>query len=392
MTEQSTASVDSTALTVRTNLTKVETALSEFDKIEAGLAELRGKYDGVVFPVTTTAGMKEATAARAEIREPRYKTEHARKAGKAPVLELGRNIEQRAAYITDELLKIETPIDEQIKAEEARKEREREAKETAERERVARIQAQIESIREWPMNAIGKPSAVIAEFLDVARAWDYSAWAQEFTDVAEQAKVQTMTRLTTMHGLAGEAEAEAVRLQAERAEIERQKAEQAEAAKIAKKERQKRAREEKKAMDEALARRVEEDRIARESRDIQERESRARIEAQEREAREAREAADRKARDELAAQEARLRAEREKLEKERTAKEAREREAREKVEAKEKAKREKAEAVERGRKRLEAEKMDGYEFFRTGRERFGHIEEFSVVCKAIDALKQPEAA
>ena len=73
MSEQSTgAPAESTAVVVRNNLAKVESALTEFEKIEAGLADLRAKYGGVVFDVTTTAGMEEAVVARREIRDPRY--------------------------------------------------------------------------------------------------------------------------------------------------------------------------------------------------------------------------------------------------------------------------------------------------------------------------------
>lgn len=385
---------ESTSLAVRASIVKVESALTEFDTISAGLAVLREKYEGVVFPVGTPAGMKDALAARAEIRAPRYATEHARKSGKAPVIAIGKNLEEKAAWITDELLKIETPIDEQIKAEEARKEREIEAKETAERERIAKIKAGIDEIRQIALDAVGKSPAEVAAAIDALEQTGNGAWAQEFQADAEGVKVQTMTRLTTMHRLAVDAEAEAARLAAERAELERQKAEQREIERKAEVERQERAREEKKLMDDALARRVEEDRLQRERLAAEERAAKARIEAQEREARQAREAADRKARDELAAQEADLRLERERLEKERLAKEARDRAAQEKAAAKERAKREKAEATERERLRKAAERMDARQMAEAFVTRFGHLEEWATTVKAINAVleKQPETA
>ena len=82
-----------------TAVVEVQNAVAEFDKVAAGLAELKGKYAGVVFDVTTTKGMDEAKAARAAIREPRYEIERVRKAAKAPILKLGKELDDRAKAI-----------------------------------------------------------------------------------------------------------------------------------------------------------------------------------------------------------------------------------------------------------------------------------------------------
>jgi hypothetical protein len=375
---------ESTALTIRSNLAKVESALTEFEKIEAGLAELRTKYAGSVFDVKTGSGMKEAISARAEIREPRYKVEHARKAGKAPVLALGKNLDERAAYITEELLKIETPIHGQIAAEDSRKEAEREARERAGQERFAKIHAGIDEIKMMRVGAAGEPSAKIAALMDELEKND-CAWAQELRTAAVEAKVATMNRLNEMHAAAVNQEAEAARLKVEREELERQKAAQAD--------REKRERE---LAEEGLRRRMADEKAAREKIETEERASRDRIEQEERAARLRQEETGRAARaqreaDEAAAkairdeEEAKLRAERERLEKERLAKERRLREALAKAEAKAKAKRDKEEAAERDRLRKEADRMDARAMLTTFRERFGEIDEFAAVIREIDA-------
>ncbi len=361
MSEQQTAEAPSTAVVARTSIVKVEAALAEFDAIEAGLTDLRTKYAGVVFDVKSAAGMKEAIAARAAVREPRYKTEHARKAGKAPVLTLGQNIQDRAAYITDELMQIEEPIHAQITAEEERRETEKQAKREAEQNRIAKIQAGIAEIRQFAIDAAGKSASEIAEAMEYLESYPVNKGGfAEFEGDAEQVKVATMNRLNAMHSAAKDREAaaaaEAVRLAAEQSrikaeseELARRQAEQdarekAEAARIAQ-EAQERAQAEAKAKAAIQA---------------EEEAARARIQAQDSEARQIREEADRVARvtreqheaaakAEFEEQQAKLKAEADRLAKEREAAEARERKKQEAIEAKEKAKREKAEAAERAR-------------------------------------------
>ena len=117
-------------------LNQVQGVLTDFSRVEAGLAALREKHGNTVYEVSTTVGLDAAKAARAEIREPRYAVENVRKAAKAPLVALGKRIDAEAARITAEIMAIEAPIDDQIKAEEARRVAEREAKKAAEVERL----------------------------------------------------------------------------------------------------------------------------------------------------------------------------------------------------------------------------------------------------------------
>lgn len=89
------------------DLELVQNALAEFSAVEAGLAELRRRFGGVVYDVTTTAGINDAKSARAIIREPRYTVEKVRKEAKAPLLALGKKIDADAKRITAAILEID---------------------------------------------------------------------------------------------------------------------------------------------------------------------------------------------------------------------------------------------------------------------------------------------
>ena len=210
------------------DLQKVGAALTEYSKVDAGLAELRKTYGAVIYDVKTTAGMDAARKARLAVREPRYRVEEIRKSAKAPLLALGKQIDGEAKRITAALLEIETPIDEQIRAEETRRETERKAKEDAERARVLAIQtklAKLQSLPEAYTSALApaKLAEIIAQ-LEAGLTFDY----QEFSDAAEALRQFALVALRRAHVEAIEREereaadqaaraAEEARLAAERA-------------------------------------------------------------------------------------------------------------------------------------------------------------------------------
>lgn len=271
-----------------TNIEQVQTALTEFSKVEAGLAALRQQYAGVVYDVSTSDGMADAKAARLALREPRYEIERIRKSAKAPILALGKQLDADAARITAEIEKIESPIDQQIKAEEARKEAEKQAKIAAEAARVQDIQERIAELRGCPILTAASGSKLIAQHLADLSSLPVDESFAEFRQQAEDAKAAGLARLGSLHQAALTHEAEQARIEAERAELARLRAEQA-----------------------------ERDRVERE-----------RIAAEERAAREAREKADREAAEKLRQerealaverrkQEAEAAAERERIESER---------------------------------------------------------------------------
>jgi hypothetical protein len=209
-----------------TEIEQVSQALAGFDAVSAGIAELRTRYAGVVYDVTTPDGMADAKAARQAVREPRYEVERICKAAKAPIIALGKKLDADAARITAEIEKIEAPIDRQIKAEEARKEAERQAKIAAEERRVRDIQTRVAELRGNQMLTPASGSALIAQHITDLETIAVDESFEEFREQAADAKAGGLARLRELHGAALAHEAEQVRLAAERAELARLRAEQ----------------------------------------------------------------------------------------------------------------------------------------------------------------------
>jgi colicin import membrane protein len=243
---------------------------------------------------------------------------------KAPALERSRLIDAEAKALTAELVALEKPIDDQIKAEERRKEVEKAAREQAEREAAAVIQGRIDAIRALAIIPAGVKAAGISVSIDNLNAVEVSLEAYgDRAGEAGQAKVQTLARLGELHEAAAAFEAEQARIASEREELARLRAEQeahdkaerdriaaeqaAEAKRLAderkafEKEQAAARAEAKKREDADRVRRDEEDRKAREARaaeDLRIARERAELEAQQRairEAEEAKAAAERKA-------------------------------------------------------------------------------------------------
>lgn len=244
-----------------TEIELIGTALQNFDRVAAGLALLEKNYKGVLYEVETRLGMDHAKAARSAIREPRYEVERLRKGAKAPILALGKRLDAEATRITNALLTLETPIDEQIKSEEARIEQEKQASAAVEAARVAQIQTLIDGIRNWPANAVGKPAALVSQMLNTAI--DYRIEDAVFQERTEEAKGVLMISVTALNGVRAERvahEAEQERIKAERLELDKLRAEQAERDRVA---REVQAAENAKQAEILRQERAENDRIAR---------------------------------------------------------------------------------------------------------------------------------
>ena len=264
----------------------VITEIAEYSQTASALSDLRHRFLGVAFNVSTTKGMDEAKKARQEVKGYRTALEAKRKEIKAPALERCRLIDDEAKTITAALLEIEEPIEQQIKAEEARKEAEKAAKAEAERQRVAAIRVQIETIKNHAAFAVGKSAEAILKILSGVEGFEIGEDFQEFKPDAGQAKAETLDKLKALHAAQVEHEAEQARIAAERAELAKLRAEAE-------------ARER-----EAAAARAEQERKDREAREAVEREQAAKLAAE----RAAHESELRKQRE---AQEAELKAQRE---------------------------------------------------------------------------------
>lgn len=304
------------------------TAIQEYSKTDAALADLAGRFKDVVYDVTTTAGMQSARVARAELRGYRVDLEKTRVEIKAPALERCRLIDAEAKRITAVLSDLEDPIDAQIKSEEKRKEREAMERVMAEQRRVNDIRAQIDHIKRWPASCVGMKAAQVAEVLAALTARVIGEDFAEFQGEAREALQVSIAQVEAMHAGAVAQEAEAERIKAERAELAKLRAE-------------------------ADAR----EQADREALESERRAARVQIDAEQRAAREAQ-----------AVEDSRLAAERARLEAERTA----------------------AEATRRAMERKEAEVVDARQMLNIFVTRFGHLAEFQDVVVAIKALKAPK--
>lgn len=256
---QPSATTDRNAVAVSNNMIRVQSALGEFDRVAAGLAEIEARYPkDAVYEVTTTKGMKDAVEHRAAWRDPRITVEKARKMAKAPLLALGKSIDARAAWITEKLREGEEPIDLLIRVEETRREEEKQARINAEAGRVLGIQEALAEIAADVLIACGKTSAdiralqqrmqstqpdplVFQEMIDQAKAaWSsgiakletaYKAklWEEaEAKRAAEERAADAARRAeeeARLARVAAEQKEAADKLAAERAEFERQRAE-----------------------------------------------------------------------------------------------------------------------------------------------------------------------
>ena len=205
--------------------TTITTEIAEYNATAAALSELSSKYEKVVFPVETPKGMKDALAARKELRDIRVGLEKMRKEIKEPALKRCQLIDSEAKEITARLTALEDPIDAQIKAEEKRKDEEKAERERVERERVAEIRAIIDGIKSLPLASTNDSAAVIqANIIDLDDLLVNDTYA-EFKDEVQAAKDGALTALRTLYTATVAREAEAARLKAEREELDRQRAE-----------------------------------------------------------------------------------------------------------------------------------------------------------------------
>lgn len=211
-------------------VTSPATQIAEYSPTAAALADLRGRFANVVFDVATRDGMKEAVAARAEIRGYRTDLERMRVEIKAPALERCRLIDAEAKRITAELIALEQPIDSTIKVEEQRKAAEKAAKEAAERERVAALVTRVNDIRHRALGVAGKSAAAITKAIADLTALDIGEDFAEYIDGARIAKLETLGRMGEALAERKLLDDEATRIAAEKAELARLRAEQEAAA------------------------------------------------------------------------------------------------------------------------------------------------------------------
>lgn len=243
--------------------------VAAYNKTEAGLAKLRDKFQGATFDLTTTKGDKEARQARKELVTLRTTLEALRKEKKAPHLAACKLLDDEAKRINGEILALEKPIDEQIRADELRREQERMQREAEERARLDKARVRIGEIQRMAASVMTGTSEQIRARIEEVEAMVISE--DEFGELLAAAKstvdmvvMQLEALLSTV--LMREAQAEEMRKQreahdaalrkqqeelaAQRAELERQRVEAEQAAAEARRQ----AEEARREADEAQAR------------------------------------------------------------------------------------------------------------------------------------------
>lgn len=202
--------------------------VAEYSTTEAALNDLRARFGKSEFDVSSAEGLKAAKKARTELVGLRTALESRREEIKAPILERGRLIDAEAKRITAELLKLETPIAEAIKAEEKRKEQEKAAKELAEKARVKAAQERITAIQEFHPLALGCRTAErVLILIDKLKAVSLDG-LDEFTLQAKTEHESTLKKLEAIHAQKVTEQAEREKREAEAREA-KERADRAEA-------------------------------------------------------------------------------------------------------------------------------------------------------------------
>ena len=223
--------------------------VAAYNKTEAGLAKLRDKFQGATFDLTTTKGDKEARQARKELVTLRTTLEALRKEKKAPHLAACKLLDDEAKRINGEILALEKPIDEQIRADELRREQERAQREAEERARMEKARARISEIQRMSASVMSGTSIQIRARIDEVKAIvidesEFGDLTGAATSTVEMVVMQLESLLSTV--VMREEQAEAMRkqreeheaalrkqqeeLEAQRAELERQREEAEQAA------------------------------------------------------------------------------------------------------------------------------------------------------------------
>lgn len=176
-----------------------DTVIAQFREAEDGLKAMAEKYRDVVYDVTTTKGMNEAKAARAELRDDgrRLLTRTAAKV-KADVNELKQVMGDEVDRLVAIVKPVEDAIDAQIKAEEQRKADEKAERDRIEAERVAAHRANIEQLRGYASSAEGQPLQTIKGAIEKLAEMTFGEEWEEFAQQAQAERDNTVSSLRSL--------------------------------------------------------------------------------------------------------------------------------------------------------------------------------------------------
>jgi len=198
----------------------------KFDKRKVELAELAKRSERIK-EITNTAGYQECHSARMALKNARIDIEKVGKVAREDATAFSKAViateKTLIAVIGGEEVRLQAIQDAWDAAREAeRAEKARQAEEAA-----RAIRAKLDAIRQRPLSMIGKPAPTIAALIEDTKALDVSEFPENLRTEAEKLRHDAVEQLVTMHTLRLEDDAAAARLATERAELERQRQQQA---------------------------------------------------------------------------------------------------------------------------------------------------------------------
>jgi len=210
-----------------TELIQESAQIAEFSATDARLNELRDQY-AVIPNADTKEGYEALRLGIRDIVRCRTSLEAKRQEVNAPLLAKTKLANSEAKRITAELVKIEEPMK---AAKGIVDERKRLAKEEAERVELARIKGIEKAIAYFPWvvkNTIAAnyPASKIGKVISEAAGIQITADAyQEFVDEAKEAQLSAVGELTRLYEATKEREDEAARLKADKEKLDAERAE-----------------------------------------------------------------------------------------------------------------------------------------------------------------------
>lgn len=185
------------------------------------ISQLRARYDGVSYDVSTATGMAKAIAARKELRDARIALDKKKTEVKRDALDFCAKVESDYKLIRAAVSEYEDIPDGAIKVEEDRKEAEKAEKARIAAEAQAVLDNKIAEIVKLPLRMVNQSSAEVSAFIAVLESKPIGGeFIGETRERAEKAKAEAIEaiRLTLAEIIRAEETAE--RLEAERVERE----------------------------------------------------------------------------------------------------------------------------------------------------------------------------
>lgn len=176
-----------------------DTVIAQFQEAEAGLQAMADRYRNVVYDVTTPKGMKEAIAARADLRDNgRRLLTRTEKKVKDDVNELKEVMSAEVQRLIALVKPVEDAIDAQIKVEETRKANEKAERDRKEAERVEAHQTNINQLRAYVAQAEGQPLDAIRGAIEKLNEMTFG---EEWEEFAQQALIERDNTVAALRSL-----------------------------------------------------------------------------------------------------------------------------------------------------------------------------------------------